>query len=174
MKYVAGSYSLIAVTVLLFLPRVAFADVNASVSGNAGDSNVSVDSQSQGQSTTCINGQCTTSGGGSHATVCVNGKCTTSDSGNIDVQSDDGHSQVHISNDTSTTPSPQPTNRPSVITPSLTPDPTIMQMRKDLNNKVKQQTEAVKDRMKNQEKAISKFFKSEMDTLNDLFKGIFK
>ena len=164
-------YTLIAAAFFI-IPQTAFADVNVSVSGNDATSNVSVNSQTDGQSTTCVNGQCTSTGGGSHSTVCVNGKCTTSDNGNVDVQSDDGHSQVHINTNTSpATPSNtlEPTNKPSI-----TPDPTIMQMRKDLNNKVKQQADAVKDHVQKQENAIQKFFHQQMDSLNHLWKNWFK
>lgn len=163
MKYSGLLYTLIAAAAFFILPQAAYADVNVSVSGNDGTSNVSVDSQTNGQTTTCVNGQCTTTGGGGHATVCVNGKCTTSDDGNIDVQSDDGHSKVHVKSNSDTAPTAQPNALQPTAKPSITPDPTIMQMRKDINNKVKQQ-----------ESAIQKFFREQMESLNNLFKNLFK
>jgi hypothetical protein len=101
----------------LLTPSFAFAgDSNVTVTNNSQGSsnNVSVNSTNNGTSTTCINGKCTTTGGGSHSTVCVNGKCTESTDGNVDMQSDDGKTQVHINNSTGgneiTTSTPTPSS----------------------------------------------------------------
>ena len=112
-------FSFITVLLLLLLPSVTYAD------------STSVYNKSNGQSTTCINGTCTTTGGGSTSTVCINGNCTTSNDGNVDMQSDDGHTQVHIHNNTNSQTSPtsndQPTSEMVTESPnptSLTPSPT--------------------------------------------------
>ncbi len=55
----------------IIIPSLAYADVHVTSSGN---SNVDVHSESSGTSTTCINGNCTTTGGGGHATATINGK----------------------------------------------------------------------------------------------------
>lgn len=166
MKYSGLLYTLIA-TLFFFAPQIASADVHVSVSGNGSNSEVNVNSQSNGQSTSCVNGNCTTTGNDSHSTVCINGKCTNSENGSVDVQSDDGHSQVHISNSETVTGQP-------IVKPRITPDPTIMQMRKDLNNKMKQQADAVKNHVQKQENAIQKFFREQMESLDNLWKSVFK
>src|SRR6266568_470159 len=174
MKRQAGFYMLFALLAVFVLPRAAFADTDVNVSGN-GDgstSHVSVNSQSSGQSVTCVNGNCTTTGGGSKTTVCHNGVCSTTDDGNVDYNSSDGHTQVHVHNNTSdnsVTVSPIPTDVPhspeptTTDEPSMTPDPTIIQMRDDINKHVKEEVEGIKEHMKDQNAAISTFIQSEMD-----------
>lgn len=110
----------------------------ASYANSSGNSDVSVQSESRGTSTTCINGKCTSTGGGSYATACINGKCTTSDDGKMDIESDDGHSSIHINN--STNNSATEDNETDVdndtpeeqLTPTVTPKPTMI-----LNHEIK-------------------------------------
>jgi hypothetical protein len=173
MKRQAGFYTLIALVAIFFFPQITFAD------------NVSVNSQSTGQSTTCINGSCTTTGGGSKTTVCHNGQCTTTDDGNVDYSSPDGHTQIRVNNNTGgntidVSPSPEPTDispspEPSItLEPSITPDPTITQMRDDINKHVQKELEGIKEHMKDQNAAISDFIKTEMDALQNMLQGMFK
>jgi hypothetical protein len=189
MERLAYLYKIIVVSLSLFLliPQIALADTSVDVSNNGdGSSNsVSVNSQSSGENTTCVNGNCTTTGGGGTSTVCVNGQCTTSDGGNIDYSSPDGHDQVHVHNNTgdnsitispiptvdSTSISPSPTDTPE---PSITPDPTITKMRNDINQHVAKEIEGVKKHLKDQNAAISGFFKTEIDALDNLLNGLFK
>lgn len=78
-------------------PTVVFAAVNVSTTG---DSNVTVNQETKGESTTCINGKCTTTGGESKSKVCVNGKCYESDNGNLEVN--EGNTQINIKNSNGT------------------------------------------------------------------------
>lgn len=189
MKHLAYLYKIIAITLSLslFIPQFVFADTSVDVSNNSDSSSnsVSVNSASSGQSVTCVNGNCTTTGGNSKSTVCINGHCTTTD-GNVDYSSSDGHDQVHIQNNTgdnSVTISPFPTQTPTPSntpvptiseTPSITPDPTITKMRNDIDKHVSKELDVVKNHFKDQNAAISAFFKNEMDVLNNLFSGLFK
>jgi CCR4-NOT transcriptional regulation complex NOT5 subunit len=67
----------------------------------AESNSINVNQTTTGQTTKCVNGTCTTTGGGSKSTVCINGKCTTTEDGsNVDVQSDDSHTQIHINTNT--------------------------------------------------------------------------
>ena len=173
MKHLAYLYKIIVVlfSILFLMPQVAFAD------------DVNVNTQSSGQSVTCVNGNCTTTGGGSKSTVCVNGHCTTTDNGNVDYSSPDGHDQVHIHNNTgdnSVTVSPQPTAGATDVSPSpsptetpvpsITPDPTITQMRNDINKHIQKEIEGVKEHVKDRNAAISDFIKSLQDMLSNMFK----
>src|SRR6185437_8831682 len=157
MKYLAYLYKIIAISLSLFIliPSVVYADSSVDVSGN-GDgstSDVNINSQSNGQSTVCHNGNCTTTGGGSSTTYCYNGQCTSTHDGNVNYTSPDGHTHINVNNNTGNTsvaPSPQPTagaadvsqSPTDKLVPSLTPDPTIAQMRNDINKHVKQEIEA--------------------------------
>jgi hypothetical protein len=185
MKHLAYLYKIIVISlsIMLLIPQAAFADTSVAVSNNdIGSSNsVNVNSQSNGQTTTCVNGQCTTTGGGSKSTVCINGKCTSTDDGNVDYSSPDGNDQVHIHNNTggnSVTNSPQPSagasdvspNPTDTPSPTITPDPTITQMRNDINNHVQKEITGVKEHMKEQNSAISDFFKTLENMLNSMFK----
>jgi len=189
MKHLAYLYKIIVVlcSILFFIPQIALADTSIDVSnnGDSSTSNVSVNSQASGQSVTCINDNCTTTGGGSKSTVCINGKCTTTDDGNVDYSSPDGHDQVHIhdnTEDNNVTISPQPSAGATDVTPgpsetpepSITPDPTIAQMRNDINKHIQKEIEGVKDHMKHQNAAISDFVKTEMDALQNMLNGFFK
>lgn len=85
---------LIFSSILLFFPNTAFAETNVSVSSE-GNSSINVKSESQGSSTTCINGDCTTEEGENHSTVCINGDCQESD-GDISLSENNGRTQVQI------------------------------------------------------------------------------
>ena len=128
---------------LLFLiPQASFAadsSVHVSVSNNVSDSNssVTVNSNSQGSSTTCINGKCTTTGGESHSKVCVNGKCTESD-GDLDINEDNGKTQVHINNSSDKSSTISITNTP---TPKITPEDES----KDASEGAKKAVEKIKE-----------------------------
>jgi len=184
MKHLAYLYKLIVVSLslVLLIPSVAFADTSVDVSNNGdGSSNsVNVHSESNGQSVTCVNGNCTTTGGGGSSTVCINGKCTSTDDGNVDYSSPDGHNQVHIHNNTgdnSVTISPEPTAGATDVSPrptvtpemTITPDPTITKMRNDINDRVQQEIQGVKEHMKDQNAALSDFFKQLQSILDNLF-----
>ena|SRR3989344_6009309 len=95
---------------LLISTPVFAADIHVS---STGDSNVSVNSQTTGESTTCINGKCETTGGESKTTVCVNGKCTESD-GNVDIN--ENNVQVKVNNNTNSTTSVKSTSNSTVKT----------------------------------------------------------
>lgn len=166
MKHSGLFYTLIAAFSLLLFPQPAHAETNVTISGNDSTSQVSVNSETNSTSTTCVNGDCTTSGGENKSTVCINGNCTTSESGKLDIQSEDGSSEIHIDNATS--PTSAPTTKPSI-----TPDPTIMQMREDINYTVKQQADAVKDHVQKQENAIQKFFREQVASIQSLFDSLF-
>ena len=186
MKHSALVYTLMVILAVLLFPQVTFANTDVEVSNNGdGSSNsVSVNSQSSGQSVTCINGNCTTTGGGSKSTVCVNGHCSTTDDGNVDYSSPDGHNQVHIHNNTgdnsvsvtqeptagNTAVSPTPSDTP---VPTITPDPTITQMRNDINKHVKEEIDGIKEHMKDQNAAISTFIDQQVKALQDLFDHLF-
>ena len=172
MNRLAGMYTLSALIVVLLLPQTSFAE------------DTTVKSQSEGQTTTCVNGQCTTTGGGNKTTICHNGQCSTVNNGNVDYESSDGHTQIHVHNNTANnsvnessvpTTSFSDTPEPTVTgVPSISPDPTIIQMRKDLNNQVKKEIEGVKEHMKDENSALSDFFKAEMETLKNLLNSLFK
>lgn len=168
-------YLLLAVLAVILFPQVILAD------------DVSVNSQSSGQSVTCINGNCTTTGGGSKSTVCVNGQCTTTDNGNVNYNSPDGHTHIEVNNNTGdnsisvtaepsagatdVSPSPVPTDTPI---PSITPDPTIVQMRNDINNHVREEIDGIKEHVKDQDAAVATFIDQQMKSLQDLFTNLFK
>lgn len=184
MKHLAYLYKIIGISLSLFLliPSVAFAD------------NTTVTSQSNGTVTKCVNGVCTTTGGGSSSHVCDNGQCWDSSSGCVDYTSPDGHTHIQINDNcnggNNTSPSPQaldisPTSEPTVSPtvspspietsePSITPDPTITQMRNDINKHVQKEIEGIKEHVKDQNAAISDFVKSEMDALQNLLGNMFK
>jgi len=79
--------------IFLIAPTISFARTT-SVS-TTGDSSVTVNQTSEGESTTCINGNCTTTGGKSSSNVCVNGKCYESDG---DLEVNENNAQVSIKN----------------------------------------------------------------------------
>jgi len=184
MKYLASIYTLITIFAIALLPQAAFADSSTSVdiSNNGGGSHNEVNVQSNtGGNTICQNGNCTTtSGGNGQSTVCINGNCQTSN-GNIDMQSDNGHDQVHISNDASNvspTVTPVPTDATVSISPepslspepSMTPDPTITQMRKQVRKQIREQIKQLKEHVKDQDAVLSTLVQSLQNLLNGLFK----
>lgn len=80
---------------LILLATSAYAS-NTSVSVKTeGNSDISVNSTSQGSSTTCINGECTTTGGNSHTTACVDGECYESD-GDLNIEKNNGDIKVNV------------------------------------------------------------------------------
>lgn len=176
MKHSAIRYMLLAVIAVFIFPQTAAASVDVNISNNSdsSDNSVSVNSQSSGESITCINGQCTTTGEGTHSTVCINGNCTNSNSGNVDMQSSDGHSQVHIHTNTSGNSASTGSSTSITQEPTITPNPTIIQMRKDINDKVAKQTDEVKKHLNSQESVLSVFFKAEMDALQNFLNNLFK
>ncbi len=177
MKYSASLYMLIAILAISFFPQAAFADSSVSVSNNGEGSHNEVNVESNtGGNTICQNGHCTTtSGGNGKSTVCINGNCQTSD-GDIDMQSDDGHNQVHISNDDSVTVTPEPTDDTVSPEPSLSPeptitlDPTVTQIRHQVRKQIKEQINQLKEHVKDQDAALSSFVQSLQDLVNGLFK----
>jgi hypothetical protein len=186
MKYLARLYTLIVILVFAFSAHAVFADSSTSVtiSNNGANSQNDVQVQTNtGGNTICQNGTCTTtSGDNGQSTVCINGKCTTS-RGNIDMQSEDGHDQVNIRNDTdnavsvTVAPSPSVDVSPDVSispAPSLTPDPTITQMRRTVRKQIKKQVQELKEHLKDQSGAISSFVQSELQSLQDMLQVMFK
>lgn len=146
---------------LLFLiPHKAFAvesNVHVSVSNSGSDSNSSVivNSNSQGSSTTCINGNCTTTSGESHSKVCVNGKCTES-SGDLDISDDNGKTQVHINNSSSAVTATVTPIKNESITPTQAEDKkTVFEPDDKGKNEKKQKKESI------------------IEKLNEIIKGIF-
>ena len=164
---------------LLFVPSMAFADAS---------STVNVHTEGSNQSTTCVNGNCTTTGSSGKSTVCINGNCTTSDTGDVNYNSDDGHTQVHINTNTDTVtgtpqPSADPTEDPEVSedVPSITPNPTIHAEIAHAKKKiaaarkhVQKVQDAMKEHMKDHDAAISTFVKGEMDSMQKLMDNLFK
>jgi hypothetical protein len=168
---------LIGLASFLLMPAVAYAEVNVDITGNESSSNVSVESESNGTSTICQNGKCTTTGGGSTSTVCVNGKCTTSGN-NVNYESEDGSTRIRINNNT--TNDPMPTSKPEVTkgpTPTKQPTPTIdPQIQKEIETAQKEAEavqERIKQRVKDQESAIEAFIKAELESLQKLLNTIF-
>ncbi len=154
----------IIILLFFFIPTsIAFADTHVTVSNNGTGSNsdVSVNQQTSGQTTTCINGNCTTTGGGSHATVCINGKCTESDNGDIDAQSDDGHSQVHISNSGTNSSTSSTSSNNSKTSISVKSDT-------DSNSEEKEESTKSAEIKKKIQKAKSLF-----EMIRDFFKSFF-
>lgn len=90
---------LFSILFLLIAPLAHASEVKVNISNNSSgsSSNVSVNSTSEGTSTTCVNGNCTTTGGSSHSKVCINGECTESD-GDVEIKKDDGNNHLYISN----------------------------------------------------------------------------
>ena len=84
---------LFSALLLLIFPQTADANIQVSTTG---DSNVTVNQETLGETTTCVNGKCTTTGGGGKTSACVNGKCYTSENGNLDIEENNGNTQVHI------------------------------------------------------------------------------
>lgn len=181
MNRFASFYALLAIMTAVFLfPQTAVATVSYS----------SMSATQKGSQTTCTNDTCMSSESGSKATVCINEKCTTSNNGNVDIH--DGYNHVQMHNDTqdilasgsselkvqsSTTSTPEPsTFRESTVsaTPALTPDPTIMQMRQDINYTVSEQANALKEHLTHQEAAVSAFFKSQIGSIQKFFATLFK
>lgn len=181
MKYLAGFLTLIVAIFSFLLPQIAHADSSSTVIST-------VTSQSS-----------STSNSSSQSTVDCNGKSVTSDNPNVNVQDHNGNCQVTFgdnaqvssitatpepteenTNDVTSTPAPTdfPTLAPVLPTASpeatITPDPTIMQMRKDINNQVEKQVQKLKEHLKNQDQAISAFFQSGINTLQNLFQGFFR
>ncbi len=184
MKYLAGIFVFIASMLFFFSPLSVFADTSVSIANTGGgsNSNVSVKSQVQGESTVCTNGACTTSGGGGTTTICHNGQCTTTDNGNVDYQSQGGHTQIHVNttisgNSVSETQKPSVKNSPEptgVKEPTQTPDPTIMQMRKEINNEISNDVEGMKEHIKEQSAALAAFIQSEITSLQHFLSGMFR
>lgn len=84
---------LFSALLLLVFPQTAYANIQVSTTG---DSNVTVNQKTLGETTTCVNGKCTTTGGGGKTTVCINGVCHESEDGNLDIN--EGNTQIHIKN----------------------------------------------------------------------------
>lgn len=175
MKRSALLFNIFAVSALLLFAQPALAEVSVSVSGNEGSSNVSVQQESSGQSTTCINGECTTTGGSGKATVCINGECTTSDDGSIKIQSDDGSTKVDISNDVSVS-SDEPSSmeeKEAVTEPTITPDPVMEQKMDSLDQEIEDTTERIKERVKSEESVLMSFIKEELESLQKFINSLF-
>jgi hypothetical protein len=183
MKYLAGFLTLIGVIIFSLPPQMALADSTVTFSDNFNSQ-----SSNTSQSTNT-----------SRSTVNCNGKSVISDSPNVNVQDNNGNCQVTFGDnaqEVSITATPEPTaeSTPSVtLTPTptdiptatpvpptatseaiITPDPTIMQMRRDINKQVEKQVATLKEHLKHQDHAISVFFKSGVVVLQNFFSGLFK
>jgi len=111
---------LLLFSLLLFItPSIVFAAESSVQVSTTGDSNVSVNSESQGQTTTCINGECTTTGGGGKTTVCINGKCQET-SGDVNIEENNGNIKVNIKSSTGNNTNSNKGSTPTENTP--TPD----------------------------------------------------
>lgn len=183
----AGIYTLILIISLFLFPQGVLADssTNVNISNNGSNSQTHVNvSTNTGGNTICQNGNCTsTSNGNGTATVCINGNCQTSNDGNINVQAQNGNDQVTVTSDTpeptvSVTPQPtdvSPSPQPSVsVSPTISPNPTVTQMRNDLNKHIKKEIDTVKEHVAEQNSQISSFIQSEMHNLQNFLNGIFK
>lgn len=149
---------LISIALLLVFPSSVLADVHVT---STGDSNVSVNESTSGQSTTCINGDCKTTGGGSHTKVCINGNCTETE-GNYDY--DNGKTSVHVSNSNQASSTKQ-NNNSIKITPSVDDEPDSE--KEEMENATKSAKE-IKSKIKNDIKHQRTFFGSLLEMLKKL------
>lgn len=185
MKNLAWYSSLFAIFSIFLLSHSAYADssTNVNISNNGSNSQSSVNVQNNtGGNTICQNGNCTTtSGNGGQSTVCINGQCETS-SGNINMQSNNGDDQVHISNNATISTTPAPTTYTISVTPILSPaisispiptsnlSPTITQLHRVIHKQIKKQIQDLKEHIKNQDVVITSLMQSLQQFLNGLFK----
>jgi len=93
-----GQMNKLLLVVFLFIVSPQVVKANQIKVSNNGSSDVSINQKVEGESTTCINGKCTTTGGSSNTKVCVNGECYESKDGSISVESKDGNTKVNINN----------------------------------------------------------------------------
>lgn len=163
MKHSDTFYILFFLTAFLVLPSSAYASVNVNVSGNA---DVSVHQEGSSQSTTCINGSCTTSGGSSKTEICKNGNCQTFE-GNTNYESEDGSTKVHINNNSA----PSSTTPTITVAPSV--QPTIEEKKKELANNVAEAKSNAKRMVKSHDAFISKFIKEEIASIQEIFDKFF-
>ena len=162
MKRSALTLSLFATTAFLLATQPAFAEVRVNISGNEGSSNVSVNQEGSGESTTCVNGECTTKSGSNKSTVCINGDCTTSDNGNIDVQSQDGSSKVTVSND-----APPATEEPEKTEEKVAPT------EKAPDAEAKKEVQEKKQMVEKEIESLTEKIKKELESLQNFLKGLF-
>jgi hypothetical protein len=88
---------------LLLIPSSVFAAELGSIQVKvSGSSDVSVKSESQGETTTCVNGDCKTTGGDSKTTVCINGKCEES-TGDVNITENNGDTKIQVKSNTNST-----------------------------------------------------------------------
>lgn len=169
---------LVSVLSFLFVPSVASAEVDVQISNNESSSEVHIQSESQGTSTICQNGKCTTTGGTNTSTVCVNGECKTSDK-DVNYASEDGTTKVNITTNGSNV-EVGPTTVPSVASPTPTePQPTITvdpEIEKEIAA-AQRETEIVQERLKkrfkDQESFLDAFIKAEIASLQKILDGFF-
>lgn len=161
---------------MLLLPQAVFAEVNVHVSStNDSSSSVNVESHSEGTTTICQNGNCTTTGGESKSTVCVNGKCTTT-SDDVNYQSEDGNTKIQINNNGTNVevgPTGDTSPKPTEPKPTITVDPEIEKEIEEAQKEAQAVQERIKQRVKEHEGFLQTFIKSELETLQKLFNSIF-
>jgi len=179
MKQSTAYYILPFLLLSLFLPSTVSANVHVSVEGNGDNAQTSVSVNQQGstQSTTCVNGSCSTSGATGKTEVCTNGECKTYD-GNVDYKSDNGNTKINVQNTTSIiqiTPSSKLDDNQSdddlTVTPSVSPSVVDKQKHAEKHAQVKNE---IKHLSKSHEAFLSNFLKKEMDSLQQLFSKFFK
>lgn len=170
MKY--SGLIFIFAAVLLVFSSISVQKANARTSveisnnGQGASSNINVNTNTGGN-TICVNGKCTTTDNNSgKSTVCINGKCQTSEDGNLDMQSEDGNSKVHINNS-----SKQEVN----INNSTN---SAEEIKKEVRSRIEKLKKNIKTKTASTSAKkfdIKEFFKSELSFLRDLatFKFLF-
>lgn len=131
-------------TAFLSLCSLSALFLAAFVSPVLAESRTTVNVQSNtGENTVCVNGTCTTSSEGtSNSKVCVNGQCWDSTDGDVNYKSQDGNTNVNISNNTKSVEVQQNGDEGVVVKkgqPTITP--TLFK------NEVKKEVQGVKDEL---------------------------
>lgn len=167
---------LFGLTVGFLFPQTVLAEVNVHVSSsNDSSSRVNVESHSEGTTTVCQNGNCTTTGGDNKSTVCVNGTCTTA-SEDVNYQSEDGNTRVQINNNSTNiqvSPTEHITPKPTESKPTITIDPEIEKEIDEAQKEAQAVQERIKQKVKEHEGLIQSFIRTEMENLQKLFNSIF-
>jgi hypothetical protein len=172
MKYSTFLYITICTITAIFFPYIAFAKSTVNISNNGEGSKTNVNIQTNtGNNTICQNGKCTTTSNSENgkSTVCINGKCTSSEDGNLDIQSEDGNSSVHINNSGATN---SPTSSNSSSTENNTTINTTVKVDTDTSvkkasNASEKQKNEVKQKITDQPNALQKI----IDDIKNFFKN---
>lgn len=161
-KYSAIS-SILFLSLFLYVPSV-FASVD--IKSNS-ESNISVQQSGGTQSTTCINGKCTSTGSSQQSVVCINGECKTYE-GDVDYKSQDGKTQVTVENDSIEN---EPTKK--IDAPTRFISPTIGAKLQEMNEKITKAKEEMKHMTKEQDGFLSQFLKKELEKIHKFWEDLF-